>query len=254
LGGGGNGKGTLLDTIIALLGKENVSAVSLQDLAENRFRVAELHGKLANIFADLDNRALNSSSTFKTLVTGDLITAERKFGQPFSFRSHARLIFSTNNLPQNTDRTHAFYRRQLVIPFKRTFTEIDADLELRVRLRTELPGILNVALRGLRRLFSQGHFSDSPAVKAEVEEYRRQNDSVAAFCAEHVVNDPNGTIEKAKFYSEYKLWCESEELRPDSQTRLKSSMKRIFPKLDEIRSSRGRCSWHWKGISLKGGT
>ena len=71
-----------------------MSHVALQDLEENRFQVAELYGKLANIFADLPNKRLQSSSMFKTLVSGDRITAERKHENPFVFRNHAKLIFS----------------------------------------------------------------------------------------------------------------------------------------------------------------
>ena len=112
--------GVLLDLLTYLLGEENVSHVA-QDLEENRFKVAELYGKLANIFADLPNKRLQSSSMFKTLVSGDRITAERKHEHPFAFRNHAKLIFSANALPGSNDRTYAFYRRWLIIPFEQTF-------------------------------------------------------------------------------------------------------------------------------------
>ena len=250
VGDGGNGKSVLLDTITALLGNENTSTVALQDLEENRFRVAQLYGKLTNIFADLDARALNSSSVFKTLVTGDRITAERKFAQPFSFRPYARLIFSANSLPPSRDRTHAFYRRWLVIPFERNFNGKDADKNLRAKLREELPGILNRALSGLRRLFSNEGFSEPPAVKTAIEEYERENDSVASFVAECVLIDANGTIEKKTLYSKYRLWCEAQGLRPITQKQLKPSLKRSVPILDEVRSSGGKGPWHWVGIKL----
>jgi hypothetical protein len=120
-GEGENGKSVFLDLVGYLLGETNVSNVALQDLEENRFRAAELYGKLANTFADLDARGLRSSSMFKTLTTGDWITAERKHGQPFRFRSYAKLLFSANKIPSSRDRTHAFYRRWLIIPFTQKF-------------------------------------------------------------------------------------------------------------------------------------
>jgi P4 family phage/plasmid primase-like protien len=248
VGNGGNGKSVLLDTIITLLGSENVSTVSLQDLSENHFRVAELHGKLTNIFADLDDRALNSSSVFKTLVTGDRITAERKFAQPFSFRPYARLIFSANSLIPSRDRTDAFYRRWLIIPFERSFKGETADKDLKAKLREELSGILNRALSGLRRLFSNGRFSEPPAVKVAIEEYRRENDTVASFVVDRVVDDPDGTIEKKILYSKYRFWCEGEGVRPVTQKQIKASLKHIFPKLGEVRPSRGTGPWHWVGV------
>ncbi len=250
VGAGANGKSVLLDTITAFLGPENVSTVALQDLEENRFRVAELYGKLANIFADLDDRALNSSSVFKTLVTGDGITAERKFAQPFSFRPYARLIFSANTLPPSKDRTHAFYRRWLIIPFERTFEGKEADKELRTKLRNELPGILNRALRGLKRLSSEGKFTEPQAVKAALEEYQRENDTVASFIAEFVVKDANATTAKQSMYGRYRNWCERQGLRPVSQKQFKTALVQSFSMLEEVRSSGGNGPWHWVGIRL----
>jgi putative DNA primase/helicase len=120
-GEGDNGKSVFLDLVGYLLGEANISNVALQDLEENRFRAAELYGKLANVFADLDARGLQTSSMFKTLTTGDCITAERKHGQPFRFRSYAKLLFSANKIPTSKDKTYAFYKRWLIIPFSKVF-------------------------------------------------------------------------------------------------------------------------------------
>jgi putative DNA primase/helicase len=250
LGPGSNGKSVFLDILVALLGVDNIANVALQDLEENRFRVAELFGKLATIFADLDDRALKSSSVFKTLVTGDRITAERKFSQPFSFRPYARLIFSANSLPLSRDRTHAFYRHWLIIPFDRIFEGESADKNLRAKLRNELPGILNRALNGLKRLFSENRFSDPQAVKSSLKKYQLQNDTVASFVTECVVENPDGTTLKRIFYQAYRIWCEDQGLRPVSQRKVKASLEQVFPGLDEIRSCGGNGPWHWVGIKL----
>lgn len=150
-GSGSNGKSVLLDVIQDLLGQDNVSNVELQELGENRFKAAGLLGKLANVFSDLDDRGLKSSSMFKVLVTGDRITAERKFGQPFEFKNYARLLFSANKLPSSRDRSYAFYRRWLIIPFEKTFDGTNADKSLKRKLKSseELSGILNLAIKGL---------------------------------------------------------------------------------------------------------
>jgi putative DNA primase/helicase len=250
IGEGENGKSVLLDTTKALLGYENVSNVALHDLEENRFRVAELFGKLANIFADLDARALRSSSMFKTLVTGDPITAERKFGQPFTFSNYARLLFSANQIPPSSDRTYAFYRRWLIVPFEQTFTGKAADKKLRAKLRAELSGILNRALAGLHRLFSQDAFTEPQAVKDALAAYQRENDTVAAFCTECVQEDPLGSVAKQYFYRVYRAWCELQGLKKVSQNDLKIRLYQRFPKLDEVRLDRGKGPWHWQGIKL----
>jgi len=108
LGEGNNGKSTFLQLLTKLLGKHNVSSVSLQELENNRFATALLYGKLANIYADLPSKILRNTSKFKMLTGGDIITAEQKFKNPFKFYNHAKIIFSTNELPRTHDDTEHF--------------------------------------------------------------------------------------------------------------------------------------------------
>jgi P4 family phage/plasmid primase-like protien len=238
-GEGKNGKGTFLDLVGYLLGDANVSNVALQDLEENRFRVAELYGKLANTFADLDTRALISSSMFKMLTSGDRLTAERKFGQPFAFRSYAKLLFSANQIPASHDRTYAFYRRWLIIPFTRTFNGEAGndvpDLGLRGKLQGELPGIFNQALCGLKRLATNEAFTQPESVVEAKKAYIRSNEHVRAFVAECLKQDKNASIEKQAFYKVYDNWCDAYGDRALSQKALKDALKQLVPTLDEWR-------------------
>ena len=256
-GEGANGKGVFLDTIEALLGSDNVSNVALQDLEENRFRVAELDGPLANIFADLDSRAMHSSSLFKTLVTGDRVTAERKFGQPFTFRSHARMLYSANKLPPSNDRTHAFYRRWIILPFTRTFEGTKDDKTLRSRLTTpdEISGIFNRALWGLKRLFTREQFTEPESVRQALAQYKIENDTVAAFVSECCREWEDGFISKDDFYHTYALWCEDQGLpmrQKVPKNKIKLPLLRAMPGAKEGRSSnigpRG-----WNGITFTEG-
>jgi len=250
-GEGENGKSVFLDLVGYLLGEANISNVALQDLEENRFRAAELYGKLANVFADLDARGLQSSSMFKTLTTGDYVTAERKHAQPFRFRSYAKLLFSANKIPASRDRTHAFYRRWLIIPFTRTFDGVgnnpQPDKGLRDKLKGELSGILNRALRGLERLATNEAFTLPQSVIETKKVYIRSNDNVRVFVDECVVVNTSGTIPKNGFRTVYKNWCDSYGERDVSDKALKEALKQIVPNLDEWRKDKTspRC---WLGI------
>jgi putative DNA primase/helicase len=250
-GEGENGKSVFLDLICDLLGEGNVSNVALQDLEENRFRAAELYGKLANVFADLDARGLQSSSMFKTLTTGDYVTAERKHGQPFRFRSYAKLLFSANTIPPSRDRTHAFYRRWLIIPFTKTFDGIGdnpkPDKGLRDKLKTELPGILNRALEGLHRLHLNAAFTETKSVAEAKKAYIRSNDNVRVFVEECVIAETTSTIVKKEFYHVYETWCDRYGERAVSQKALKDALKKIIPRLDEWRES-ASTPWSWLGM------
>lgn len=250
-GSGRNGKSVALSIIDSLVGKENVAHIALQDLEENKFKVAGLLGKLVNTFADLDSRALRSTSLLKMLTSGDPLEAERKFRDPFSFKNYARLIFSANTIPRSNDNTFAFYERWIILPFERVFdsNNPDTDPNLREKLADpkELSGILNKALAALRELYQRGSFTMPASVQAALTEYKRQNDSVLAFCDECV--EHGGFTSKADFYNSYKMWCEQQGLKPVSQKKLKPSLKLAFPNVTESRDGafgpRG-----WVGIRL----
>jgi putative DNA primase/helicase len=251
-GEGENGKSVFLDLVGYLLGESNVSNIALQDLEENRFRAAELYGKLANIFADLDARGLQSSSMFKTLTTGDSVTAERKHAQPFRFRSYAKLLFSANKIPSSRDRTHAFYRRWLIIPFTRTFNgEGDnpaPDRNLRDKLKAELPGIFNRALQGLARLATQDAFTPSASVSEAKQAYIRDNDHLQVFLKECVIADTHAMIEKKQFREVYRNWCDRYGVRELHNAALKEGLKHMVPTIDECRKDK-YSPWCWLGIT-----
>ena len=102
VGAANAGKSTLLSIVQEiLLGSDNVSNIPWQSLSD-RFKTAELFGKLANIFADLPSKSIDDNGMFKALTGEDYITAERKNKDPFSFRPYARLLFSCNEIPRTT--------------------------------------------------------------------------------------------------------------------------------------------------------
>ncbi|WHH60416.1 DNA primase family protein [Petroclostridium sp. X23] len=250
-GTGKNGKSVFLDVIQYMLGEDNVSNVPLQELEEDKFSKAELLGKLANIFSDIPKMAMRESSNFKSIVSGDVITAQRKFGQPFKFRPTAKLLFSANELPRTYDNSYAFFRRWIIIPFNKTFDGQQADKSLRSKLKKELSGILNRSLLGLMRLLVNGEFTTPVAVQEALEKYKSYNDTVAAFCDECVEAEYSGKVTKQDFYNAYKAWCQEQGLHPVSQRKVKESLIQKYPNLDEYRPGQNG-SWHWIGIQLIG--
>ena len=103
LGEGANGKSTLIEVIVGILGPQNISHQSLHDLAQGRFSKAELFGKLANTCADIESRDVKNSGVLKQLVSGDSMQYERKYRDPFHGPATARLLFSANKMPPIQD-------------------------------------------------------------------------------------------------------------------------------------------------------
>ena len=255
VGSGKNGKSVLIRVIENLLGRENVANIELQRFSETRFAAAGLAGKLVNTFADLSSRAIKDSSLFKTLVAGDTITGERKYGQPFEFRNFARMVFSANEIPRSTDKTYAYYRRWIIIPFDRCFEGESEDRGLEDKLKNELSGIFNLALEGLKRLTENGAFTEPSAVKEALESYKIQNDSILAFLKECCKVDEKKKVSKQGLYDSYKEFCEDQGMRPVSQRKLRDQMLRTFPTIKEGRDGAyGPRIWKGIGILTESGT
>src|SRR5207237_9191717 len=167
------------------------------------------------------------------------------------FRSYAKLVVSAKKMAASRDKTHAFYRRWLIMPFTRTVDGVGGnptpDRGLRDKLKGELSGILNRALHGLERLATEEAFTQTQSVLNAKKAYIRSNDNLRVFAEECLIDDPNGTIPKKEFYAVYEQWCDSYGDRPVTQKLLKDVLKQIFPSLDEYRKDRTspRC---WLGI------
>ena len=207
LGSGANGKSVVFEVIQALLGAENVSHYSLQLLtAEKGYYRRELEHKLLNYCPELDVNGI-STGLFKQLASREPVSVEVKYGNPYSCDTYARLMFNANQYPYISEKTHGLFRRLMFIPFTVTipFEKRDNKLANKI-IQTELPGVLNWVLSGLKRLLKQGDYSKSPAVEQALDTYKLQSNSVAMFA-----EDEDGKIDKEtplkEYYSSYKDFC-----------------------------------------------
>lgn len=259
VGEGSNGKSTLLSALVAVLGKENVSAETLISLTENRFAPANLWGKKANVFADLPTNPLRYTSVFKALTGGDEVRAEAKFGKTFYFVNQAKLVFSANELPEVNDRTRAFWRRWYLIRFDQNFSGRE-DRELGARLLSELPGILNWGLAGIALLKQDGGFRTELGAEDLKSEWRKRSDTLAWFVAEQVIPDPTERTPKDEFYEAYADFCAANKASPKSPELVGKLLPLHVP---SVRSSRervktgegpGEITRFWRGICLRSGT
>ena len=211
-GSGGNGKGVFIGAVKAVIGPANICARSLQDLEFNRFATADLFGKRANIYADLPDTALKTTGRFKILTGGEPVTAEKKFGQPFTFVPYDKQIYSANIIPEAPDDTPAFFGRWLIIKFPNAFPEGDPRRNPRLLAELSTPenlsGFLNWALEGLARLRKNDfRFTAGKTTDATREEYKRRSNPIHAFLEEYCKLGPEFEVQKDKLYRAYVEFC-----------------------------------------------
>ena len=208
VGPGGTGKSTLLKLIEEILGRENVSSISLQGL-QDRFAPAGLFLKQANMCADIPLSALSEVDMIKKLTGEDTISADRKFKDPFTFRSYARLFFSANSIPYIDEKTNAFYRRMLILKMESTPKEVDPGLF--EKLREEIP---NIITRCSEEFYcSAGAVDISDNSREAVKSAHLESDSVEAFIVDRCETDPDARTERHSLYDAYKNYCFNEGRR-----------------------------------------
>lgn len=215
-GHAGNGKSVFLNMVGKLLGKSNISGTPLQKLAHDKFAVAGLFEKLANICADIPATKLKEDGTLKMIIgADDLTNAEKKFMDQFDFMNYARLMFSANTLPEpagDPDDNLAFFRRWMLVAFPNTFLGKKDNKKLIAELTTEeeKSGYLNKLLEALKTIFANGKFTYEKSAEENAVIYKANMASVDKFFEENVVvlnNEVMKRITKTDMYNGYKDWC-----------------------------------------------
>ena len=227
-----NGKSTFLSMVQCLLGDENIASLDLKELGD-RFKTAELFGKLANVGDDIGDEFIANAAIFKKLVTGDRVSAERKGQNPFEFNNYSKFLFSANNIPRIKDKTGAVQRRLIIIPFDATFSASDPDFNPYIKhlLKTEevMQYLINLGIQGLKRVLLNRAFTSSTKVQKELDEYEEQNNPILGFFREcedeefPIENEPTN-----KVYKRYQEYCLANSLQPMSNIEFSKQVNRIL--------------------------
>lgn len=245
LGGGWNGKTTYMEMLTEFLGRDNCKAYSMQTLITNRFAVAGLFGKLANIHDDLPSTILRQTSALKMLSGGSTVESEKKFKDSFSFVNTAKLIFTANQPPEITEDTLAIWRRFIVVDFPFEFRGKTEDKGLLAKITTEreFSGFFNRVLEGLGRLKKSGDFTYTRTVEDTRAKYLLASNPAVAFIEDYCEFDVWSTITKEELYQAFMRFCEEEKLPGMAKKAFGHKIKRMYSLAEEHDS--------WRGIKLK---
>lgn len=248
IGKGGNGKSTVLRIWCDLLGTENVSHLSLEDIA-GEFRLCDMVGKLANIAYDMRRMDRLEEGKLKQIVSGEPIQINRKNKPLITSSLTARLIFATNDLPQISDRTDGVWRRMITMPFTVRVDQAGVDRQRHDRLRAELPGVMNWALLGLRRLLTNGQFTTCPVCEQYAHDHRMHSDPIAQFVDEYVELVADRAVLCEVAYDAYAKFCFGNGRRPCGSTEFGRHLMALAG-VQKVRQGGGRRQYEYKGIEL----
>ncbi len=209
-GEGGAGKSTIVETMQALLGDESlVTVVDFSQLGHSgNYSLSEMPGKRMIFSTEGDGAEALKEGIIKQLVSGETINARPIYGRDFQFKPTAKLWWSMNDRPSISDKSDGMWRRMTVIPFSKKLSSDVVDIDMKDKLRKELPGILNWAIVGGKRLRKARQFTQSDTSNAAKQAYREEENPVLQWVNTCCEITPWPEARPTMLYEAFDLWCQ----------------------------------------------
>jgi P4 family phage/plasmid primase-like protien len=246
-----SGKSTYINLLVRhFFGISVCSSVSLQDLLNDRFRLAELDGKIVNAYADLSDQKLRDIGLFKALTGGDEVIVERKHRDPYKLRNKALLIFSGNKYPKILAGDDAFWDRWVAIEFPMTFP-IDPTFEEKTFTEQNLSGFLNLVLAKMQAIIQCGGITVTDSVEKQ---WLNDASSCHRFITDTLEKSPGAVLIKADTYKKYVDFCEAGDFEKEGTRALTEAMRphgALTGSQFTVNGNREHC---YQGFKFKGTT
>lgn len=240
-GRGANGKSTLLNVLSEMLGANFAKQTPAETLmakfggrsATND--LARLQGARAVIANEVESGAHLAESMIKQITGGDPIPARYLYAEYFEFKPAFKLFIAGNHKPVIRGDDDGIWRRIHLVPFVVTIPEAERDHELAAKLRAELPGILNWAIKGCLNWQESG-LSVPALITDAVKEYRNDMDIMGQWLCEAAQLSPTATWPAAEAYADYRIWLINNGFKPMTNA---AFGRKLSDRFDKKRTSTG---------------
>ena len=248
LGVGANGKSTLLNLLLAILGDYAAQAppdLLITSRGRHPTEIAFLRGARLVVATETQEGSRLNEERVKELTGGDMLTARFMRGDFFTFKPTHTLWMVGNHRPQISGTDVGIWRRPLLVDFPVSIPPERQDHELPEKLLTEAPGVLRWIVDGCLAWQRQG-LRPPRAVVTATQAYRLDMDVVGQWLEEKCIEEPDAGAGSSVLYRDYTNWCESNGERPMKQRDLgRRLLERGFTK---SRSTGGR--YIYSGLRL----
>lgn len=211
-----SGKGTIINVARALVGEVSTVDTSARDLA-TQFGFEALIGKSLAVLDDMrigprtDGEAL--AELLLRATGGQRATVNRKGIKAVSVNLNARFMVTTNEVPKFAERTGALASRFVVIPMSVSVFGRE-DRRLGEKLAEELPGILNWAMEGWRRVQERGRLTEAAAGRELTEMMENLGSPIHDFIATCCDLGDEFNVDKDHLFSAFRIWHEESQGQP----------------------------------------
>lgn len=254
-GNGSNGKSTFIKVVNDAFGDYGTSMSS--DLLisnpnasnqSNEFSLSALLGaRMVSTSETAEGKRLDEVM-IKRMLSGEKITAQFKYGQPFSFMPTFSPWMSTNNRPIIRATDFGTWRRIFYVPFLNTFTAEKKDVDMPKKLAAELPKILWWMIEGAYKLHTEykDKLPKPNCLEQALSEYKKELDVVVAYINARCIPFDGIETDASKLYQDYKEWARDNSEHLHSESRFKQEMQKKGYKMRKD-PNRG---WLYVGIKL----
>ncbi len=207
-GQGGNGKGTLTQTIQRLLGSYAKEAtpetfVNTRNSQHLAF-IASLHRRRFVSVAEMPRGVSWNLQRIQSFTGGDAVEANFMAGNPFTFVPQFTLVISANEPPTLSAADNAVRRRFRFVPFDHTPAQRDRDLG--EKLKAEWPGILRWAINGCIAWQRDG-LNPPPAVTLATDEQIDGDDYIGQWLHDESIIAPGAWASNRTIHESYSCWA-----------------------------------------------
>jgi putative DNA primase/helicase len=226
-GNGANGKSTLTDTMVDLLGSYalNTSANTvIQSKTNKDYYLAELKGVRLSIINESKKGAYLDEELVKSLVDSGEIQARQIYQAPITFQPVATPILTTNYRPR-ISADYSISRRIIFVPFDYQFPKAKQNPRFRDEvLKPEMSGILNWVLDGCRQFQEQG-LNPPACITDATREYFRENDRIGRFIEERMKVSATSRVKLQDVKEAYVIWAGLNGFREVSTDRVSQEIR-----------------------------
>lgn len=209
-GRGANGKSTLIELMLSVLGEYAKSGAPDLLLAKHGethpTEQADLQGARLVSCQETEAGRQWAEALIKRLTGGDKIKARWMRCDFFEFTPTHKLVVSANHKPKVRGQDHAIWRRIKLVPFDVTIPVAERDPQLLEKLRAEASGILRWMVVGCLEWQKFG-LGEPKAIAAATADYRRDQDHLGRFLDDECETAPDAWCATTELYRRYQTWC-----------------------------------------------